>query len=159
MKQIITSPFSWTEIQEIAKNYNYVVILRNHHRGNGVGEFFETKKFNEILKNQPFWFNCDERPVHTVILTNEDIPSIVDERERLISKLNLIQFKMSELRKPQLQADNRSTRRTQPAAWALYDKEMNTYNLQRAALLQNLNMYESELKKLPNYSVTLLQLS
>jgi len=149
---------TWEDVMNEARNYQYVVMYRDHYRGNGKGEFFQANNFAALIREQPFWFAQEERPVYEVILTNEDVPAIIADRQRVIAQMNKVEYTLSTIIRPTLQADGRSTRRTNPAAWAAFDKAVEDYNAQRNALQQCLNLLSQTLTALPYYSTTLLEI-
>lgn len=149
---------TWEDVMNEARNYKYVVMYRDHYRGNGKGEFFQANNFAALLREQPYWFAQEERPVYEVILTNDDVPDIIADRKRVISQMSKVEYTLSTISRPNLQADGRSTRRTQPEAWADFDKAVEDYNAQRTALQQCLNLLSQTLTALPYYSTTLMQL-
>ena len=149
---------TWEEVMNEARNYKYVVMYRDHYTGNGKGEFFQAHNFAALLKEQPYWFAQEERPVYEVILTNDDVPSIIADRKRVIAQMAKVEYTMSTINHPTLQGDGRSTRRTQPEVWAAFDKAVEDYHNQRNALQQCLNLLSQTLTALPYYSTTLMQI-
>lgn len=148
----------WEDVMNEASNYKYVVMHRDHYRGNGKGEFFQANNFAALLREQPYWFTNEERPVYEVILTNDDVPTIIADRRRVIAQINKVEYTLSTIQSPTLQVDGRSTRRTQPEAWAAFDKAVEDYNAQRNALQQCISLLSQTLIALPYYSTTLMQL-
>ena len=65
---------------------------------------------------------------------------------------------MNALPLPVLKADRRSTRRTQPEAWAEYDRAVDAYDEDRRALEFALAALRAALNVIPYYSTTLLQI-
>lgn len=150
--------FSWKEVMDEAKNYQFVVMYRDHYQGNGKGEFFAADRLAALMKEQPYWFSNEDRPVYEVILTDEDIPKIIADRQKVIDQIQTAEYTMSKLSRPVLNADRRSTRRTQPEAWAEYDKAVEAYNADRSALELAIAGLRAALKVIPYYSTTLLQI-
>lgn len=106
--------FSWKEVMNEASNYKYIVMYRDHYQGNGKGEFFAADRLAALMEEQPYWFSNEDRPVYEVILTDEDIPKIIADRQKVIDQIQTAEYTMSKLSRPVLNADRRSTRRTQP---------------------------------------------
>ena len=158
MKTFILEPFDWDKIKEEAKHYKYVVMYREgHYRGNGKGEFFESNILNELFEKQIFWFNNEYRPIQAVILTNDDVESIINKRKIIISKINIAEsdyykFKR-DLKYPKL--DRRTTRKTNPQDWANFDKIVNKKRRMELATLKKKRDLSKELDALPYYSTTL----
>ena len=162
MKDIIINTnqasFSWDYVKKEARNYKYVVMYRDHYTCNGKGEFIASSDFDRVFVEQPYWFTNEDRPVYQVIFTNDEVPAIIADRQKILDQMNKVRYTMSTIQRPILQADGRSTRRTQPEAWAAFDKAVEDYNAQRDALQQCLNLLLETLGKLEYYSTTLLQL-
>lgn len=150
---------TWEDVMNEARNYQYVVMYNDYYRGNGDGEFFRADNFAALRSEQPYWFSQEERPVYAVILTNDDVPAIIADRQRVIEQINNVEYTLSTIARPTLLADGRSTRRTNPAAWAAFDKAVADYNAQRDALQQCLTLLNKTLAALPYYSTTLLELT
>jgi hypothetical protein len=153
------SSLNWQTIMNEASNYKYVVMYRDHYQGNGKGEFFAADRLAALMEEQPYWFSNEDRPVYEVILTDEDIPKIIADRQKVIDQIQTAEYTMSKLSRPVLNADRRSTRRTQPEAWAEYDKAVEAYNADRSALELAIAGLRAALKVIPYHSTTLLQLN
>lgn len=149
---------TWEEIMNEAHNYKYVVMYRDNYRLNSKGEFFPADNFADLVREQPQWFTNEERPVYKVVLTNDDVPAIIADRKRVIAQINNVEITMSTINQPTLQADGRSTRRTQPEAWAAFDKAVEDYNAQSDALQQCLSLLNITLTALPYYPISLIQI-
>lgn len=150
----------WNEILKESKNYKYVVMLRDHYNGNGKGEFFESQHFDWLMEHQKFWFfNC-ERPVYHVTLTNDNVPAIIDKRKTLINAINDIERKLREIVIPMRPAcDGRATRRTQPEAYAQWDKDREDGKTKYSILKSKHDSLLNELSSIkPSFSTTLLEL-
>lgn len=66
--------------------YKYVVVLRDHYRANGEGEIYSSEKWEEyVLSRFPkHWHTEDEdRGIKKIILSNEEVPGIVNRRNEL----------------------------------------------------------------------------
>lgn len=135
--------------------YKWVVMYRDHYRGNSKGEYFLSDKFAKIMKEEPFWFYNLERPVHTVILTNDDVPTIVKQRCELINSLSHLKCDMWRCHKPAKGFDGRFTRNTHPELYAKYDKEVAEVNKKYNKLREEYNAVETKLKQIKYYSSTL----
>ena len=149
---------TWEEVMTEARNYKYVVMHRDCYRGNGKGEFFQAHNFADLFREQPYWFNNEEHPVNEVLLTNDDVPAIIADRKRVIAQIRKVDITLSTINQPTLQADGRSTRRTQPEAWAAFDRAVEDYNAQSNALQQCINLLSQTLTALPYYSTSLIEL-
>lgn len=115
--------FDWKSIMKDAAAYKYVVMYRDHYRGNGRGEYFNSEEFEKIFAEQDFWFYNCERPVWKVILTNDEVPAIIGRRRLLVREINLLSYEIQHIYVPFRPAcDGRATRRTQPEAFAEWDK-------------------------------------
>lgn len=149
--------FDWQTIIEESASYKYVVMYRDHYRGNGKGEYFSAEDFKRLFKEQDFWFFNFERPVYKVILTNDDVPSIIARRRELINDIQHVEFNIHYLYIPMRpNCDGRATRRTQPEAFAEWDKakakaqrKLNKLNKKRNNLREALEAVQ------PYYSTTL----
>lgn len=137
------------------KGYKYVIMYQDHYRGNGKGFYFLTENYEKIKESQRFWFTNTDRPVHTVILTNSDIPTILAQRRKFIYSLQSVEFDIQHLPRPTKCFDGRKTRRTAPELYAAYDEEVNQYNLRISELCDTKLQLYAELGKIPKYSTTL----
>ena len=149
---------NWQNIMNEASNYKYVVMYRDHYQGNGKGEFFAADRLAALMDEQPYWFHNEDRPVYEVILTDDDVVEIINARQRVIDQINKTEYTMNALPLPVLKADRRSTRRTQPEAWAEYDRAVDAYDEDRRALEFALAALRAALNVIPYYSTTLLQI-
>lgn len=140
------------------QGFKWVIMYRDHYRGNGKGEYFAAADYDRIKRTQPYWFTNTDRPVHTVILTNNDVPSIIQTRYKLIEKINRLDVEINRLNRPQKGFDGRKTRRSAPELYADYDKRIATYNKQVSALIDQKTDIQAELQKIENYSTTLMRI-
>lgn len=140
------------------QGYTWVVLLRDHYRGNGKGEYFLASDYDRIKREQPFLFTNTERPVYTVILTDNDVPAIIAKRSSLISKINSINFEINHSKRPKKGFDGRKTRRTAPELYAEYDKQIAAYNSQMSILFDKKTDIMAELQKIDNFSTSLLRI-
>jgi hypothetical protein len=153
--------FNWQQIMNEAKNYKYVVMYRDHYRGNGKGEWFKADEFAAIFKQQDFWFYNIERPVFQVILTDDDVPAIIMQRSEIIRELQKVECDIRYTNIPMRpMCDGRATRRTQPEAFAAWDKakakaakKLNSLRSRRDSLQASLNAVQ------PYYSTTLYNIT
>ncbi len=153
--------FDWQTIMSEAAAYKFVVMYRSHERGNGKGEYFSTSDFERLFKEQDFWFfNC-ERPVWQVILTDEDVPSIIAQRRELIDKIQRVEFDIHYLHIPMRpNCDGRATRRTQPEAFAEWDKAKAKAERKMKTLRNKRDNLRKELEAVqPYFSTTLYNIS
>lgn len=153
--------FNWQQIMNEAKDYKCVVMHRNHYRGNGKGEWFRAEEFAALFEKEGFWFfNC-ERPVYEVILTDDDVPGIIAQRRELIDKIQRVEFDIRNTNIPMRpMCDGRATRRTQPEAFAEWDKakakaakKLNSLRSRRDSLQAQLDAVQ------PYYSTTLYHIT
>ena len=122
--------FNWQEILNESKSFKYVVMYRDHYRGNGKGEWFKAEEFAALFEKQGFWFYGCERPVYEVILTDDDVPAIIEQRKQIISELQKVECDIRFTNIPMRpHCDGRATRRTQPEAFAEWDKAKATRKL------------------------------
>lgn len=149
---------TWEDVMNEAHNYKYVVMYRDRYLGNSKGEFFQAHNFADLFREQPYWFNNEYRPVFEVLLTNDDVPTIIADRKRVIAQIHKVDITLSTINQPTLQADGRSTRRTQPEAWAAFDKAVKDYNAQCNTLQQCISLLSQTLVALPYYSTGLIEL-
>ena len=151
---------NWQEIINAAQEYKYVVMYRDHYRGNGKGEYFESGIFRELYEQQGFWFRNTDRPVHTVILTNDDVPGLIARRKELINAIDSLQCACNNVRIPYRPAcDGRATRRTQPDAFAEWDTEKAAALAHVKELREQREAVSRTLNEVPYYSTTLLRLT
>lgn len=113
---------NWEAIIKEAQNYKYLIILREHYRGNAAGEYCLTSIL-EALYKEGFWFYNIERPVHTVIMTDMDVPSNISQRNKLYQEAERKTYEISRVYMPMRPAcDGRATEKTQPEAFAQWHK-------------------------------------
>ena len=139
------------------QGYTWVVLLRDHYRGNTKGEYFLAADYDRIKREQPFFFTNTERPVYTVILTDNDVPAIITKRSSLIKEINSINIEINRLNRPKKEFDGRKTRRTAPELYAEYDKQVAAYNSQMSVLFNKKTDLMSELENIENYSTLLVR--
>lgn len=137
--------------------YKWVVMYRDHYRGNGKGEYFLAQDYPKLLEKQRYLFNNEDRPVHTIILTNEDVPSMVEKRRVLINLLTKKNDDIRTLARPKKNFDGRKTRRTAPQEYAEYDKQINDYNAKISKLHGEILEIYAKMKPL-QFSSTLLRI-
>lgn len=140
------------------QGYTWVVLLRDHYRGNAKGEYFLASDYDRIKRDQPFFFTNTERPVYMIILTDDDVPTIIAKRSILIDKITSVDVEINRLKRPRKVFDGRKTRRTAPELYAEYDKQVATYNSQISALIDRKTDIMAELQKIENYSTKLLRI-
>lgn len=140
------------------EGYTWVVMLRDHANGNGKGEFFAAENYEKIKNAQPFWLTNTDRPVHTVILTDDDVPTIIQKRGYIIRDINKKDVEINALKRPAKDFDGRKTRRTAPELYADYDKRLNAYNAAVSRLIDKKTDLYAVLQTLPHYSTTLKQI-
>lgn len=120
----IGSTTNWEAIIKEAQNFKYFIILRDHYRGNAAGEYCLTSILEALYKEQNFWFYNIERPVHTVIMTDMDVPSNISQRNKLYQETERKTYEISHVYMPMRPAcDGRATERTQPEAFAQWRKD------------------------------------
>lgn len=128
-------------IKTEAKKFASVVMLRDHYRGNAKGDYFWAKDFERIFNEKDYWFYNLERPVYQIIITNDDVPAIVESRKRLIDKKVKREIELSKINcTSRPHCDGRATERTQPEAFAEWRKEMEVKS-ENARKNQNANRY------------------
>jgi hypothetical protein len=152
---------NWQEIMNEAKGFKYVVMHRDHYRGNGKGEWFEAKEFAALFEKQGFWFfNC-ERPVYEVILTDDDVPAIIEQRKQIIKDLQLVERDIHYTNIPMRpNCDGRATRRTQPEAFAEWDKAKAKATRKLKQLRNRRDSLQAQLDAVqPTYSTTLYHIT
>lgn len=143
---------------EAVNGYKWVVMYRDHYRGNGKGEYFAASDLAAIRTQQPFWFDNTDRPVHTVILTNDDVPAIIAKRCEIINKIQNLTAQIDSLNRPPKGFDGRKTRKTAPELFAEWDKRVDAYCKQKGALIDKKTDAMAALQDLPKYSTTLLRI-
>lgn len=69
----------------------WIVIFHDHYRGNGKGYYQTVDNFE---KSRVFrWIEApDDRGATNVYITDEDVPAMVDEREKLVNKYHKVLF-------------------------------------------------------------------
>lgn len=140
------------------QGYKWVVMLRDHYRGNDKGEYFAASDYDRIKRTQPYWFTNTDHPIHTVILTNDDVPSIIAKRCEIINKIQNLTVLADRLNRPTKGFDGRKTRKTAPELFAEWDKRVDAYCKQKGALIDKKTDAMSALQDLPKYSTTLLRI-
>ena len=146
----------WQDIMKEAKGYKYVVMYRDHYRGNAKGDWFEADQFEIIYKQQPFWFTNTDRPVEEVILTDDDVPGIIEQRKQVIKKINDLRWFKSKIHIPaHPNCDGRATRRTQPEAFAEWDKAVAKAKMAHSRLHKRISDLEDALHLITYYSTML----
>ena len=133
----------------------WVILMRDHADGNGKGEYFAAADYDKIKAAQPYWFTNTDRPVHTVILTDDDVPSIINKRNLIINALQNLDVEINKNKRPAKDFDGRKTRRTAPELYADYDKRLNAYNAAVSRLIDQKTDLYAALQTLPHYSTTL----
>lgn len=102
----------------------WVVMFRDHYRGNSKGEYFAVGDYEALKEKQPFWFINEDRPVYEVVMTDEDVPSLVKRRGDVIRRLDCLKYDYNHVYDPMRpKCDGRKTRRTAPEAYAQFDKD------------------------------------
>lgn len=145
----IDSTSNWEAIIKEAQNYKYLIILRDHYRGNGAGEYCLTSILEALYKEQGFWFNNIERPVHTVIMTDMDVPSNISQRNKLYQEAERKTYEISHVYMPMRPAcDGRATEKTQPEAYAQWRKDRQEGQAKIDALKAEKRNIEEQLKAL-----------
>lgn len=159
MTKTFKGQFDWQDIMNEAKCYKYVVMYRDHYPGNGKGEYFRSEDFELLMEHQSHWFNCTERPLEMVILTNDDVPDIINERKRLIDLLQTIRWQKEKINVPaHPDCDGRATRRTQPEAYAKWDAEVAQTKALIAEKKEAINRLQAQLNTITYYSSTLYRI-
>lgn len=81
-------------IQEaINGGYNYVVAFRDHYRGNSKGEIYTNLScHSDVCMSH---YNMDDRGIHTMYATNQDLIAMVNLRSRIIRLINQVEHSMS----------------------------------------------------------------
>lgn len=140
------------------QGYKWVLMYRDHSPGNSAGEYFLASDYERIKRTQPYLFANTDRPVYLVILTNNDVPSIIQTRSYFVDAAKGIDVKINRLNRPTKGFDGRKTRRTAPELFADYDKRIAEYNKQVSALVDQKTDLFASYKKLPVYSINLLRI-
>lgn len=80
---------SQSEIYQLAKEKGakWVVILNDHYHGNSKGCYYSVEDFHSAKIN---WM-AEERPITSVMLTDDDVPALVKKRALLIQEFYNIQ--------------------------------------------------------------------
>lgn len=143
---------------EAVNGYKWVVMYRDHYRGNGKGEYFAASDLAEIRAQQPFWFDNTDRPVHTVILTNDDVPAIIETRCLIINGIQNLRHTIETTARPPRNFDGRKTRKTAPELYAAYDRALADYTAQINRLKSKKTALQTTLDGMQNYSTTLLRI-
>lgn len=150
------TPEEYGTIKESSKGHQYVVMYRDHADGNGKGEYFAAGDFDRIFSEQGYWFNGVDRPIHTIVLTNDDVPSIVAKREHLIRMIQMSESKMNGIVVPSKpNCDGRATRKTNPKAFEEWDELKLSQEARKRALKNRIDALRTELEKTKKYSTTL----
>lgn len=153
------TPEEYGTIKESSKGHQYVVMYRDHADGNGKGEYFAVGDFDRIFSEQGYWFNGEDRPIHTIVLTNDDVPSIVAKREHLIRMIQMSESKMNEIVvPPKPKCDGRATRNTNPNAFEEWDNMKLLQETRKRAMKNRIDVLRAELEKTKNYSTTLYRI-
>lgn len=134
-----------------SKGYKWIILLREHYKYNGDGEFLSAEHYEQIKTAQPFWFNNIERPVHTVLFTNDNVPDIIAQRAKIHDKIRLLDSELRKYPRPIKLFDGRKTRRTAPELYADYDKQVKDYNNAYSRIIDKKTKLFAELAKYPNY--------
>lgn len=148
---------NWKEIMQEAVNYKYVVMYRDHYRGNGKGEYFDGNKMMEILNKCSYLFSNDDRPVYKVILTNDDVPKCIGQRKELIKIIDELMYEKYQIHIPgRPNCDGRKTRRTAPEAYAEFDRICKEGSELKRKITAEIGYYLKQMEDIPYYSTTLL---
>lgn len=133
----------------------WIILIRDHYRDNGKGEFFAATRYEALKKKAPYWFLNEERPVCTVIMTDDDVPSLVQERDKTIKAIFSLKRDRDNVYDPaKPDCDGRKTRRTAPEAYAKFDKDKAKAKKDKERIAKKIKVLEERLKELP-YSSTL----
>ena len=90
----LTTEKNVTSVQEaINLGFKYVIAYRDHYRGNSKGEIYVCNEKNARI--QLSHFNMDDRGIHTMLATNDDVLAIQSKRNRLINVISHIEHSMS----------------------------------------------------------------
>lgn len=137
---IIEEKYDWESIINEAQDYKYIIILRDHDKANGAGDYCSTSIIETLYKTEAFWFFNIERPVHTVILTDVDVPSNIAYRQRLSKEIAIKTQERYKVYMPMRPAcDGRATERTQPEAFAEWRKNRKDGQAKIDALTEVIN--------------------
>lgn len=84
---------SKTEIVKIARETGakYVIEWHDHYRGNAKGYY---RTIDELEKSNHFSWNIfpDDRGATNIILTDQDVPTMIEERGRIICQLERLRW-------------------------------------------------------------------
>ncbi|MBP5455604.1 MAG: hypothetical protein J6Y37_03830 [Paludibacteraceae bacterium] len=133
----------------------WVVLHRDHYQGNAKGEYFAASDYDTLKREQPFWFLSEDRPVYEVVLTDEDVPSLVKRRGDVIRELDGLRYDYNHIYDPaRPKCDGRKTRRTAPEAYAQFDEDKAKAKEAKGKIKQRESELYEELGQLP-FSSTL----
>lgn len=136
----------------------WVVMFRDHYQGNSKGEYFAVSDYEALKKKQPFWFTSEDRPVYEVVMTDEDVPSLVNRRRDVIKLLDSLKYDYDHVYDPMKpKCDGRKTRRTAPEAYAQFDKDKAKAKEEKDRIKERKEDLYDELGHLP-FSSTLLRI-
>ena len=128
----------------------WVVMHRDHYQGNAKGEYFAASDYDALKREQPFWFLSEDRPVYEVVLTDEDVPSLVKRRGDVIQEIKDLRYDYNHVYDPlRPKCDGRKTRRTAPEAYAQFDEDKAKAKEAKQKIEGRLNELYEELGQLP----------
>ena len=81
-------------VQEaLSLGYRYVIAWRDHYRGNSKGEVYVCNETNaNVCVSHE---NMDDRTIHPMFATNEDVLAILQKRKRIINLISDVEFSMT----------------------------------------------------------------
>lgn len=151
---------NWEAIIQKAQDYKYIIILHDHYIANAAGEYSLTSILPALYKNERFWFDNEERPVHTVILTDIDVKANIDERVALRRDIQAKVVERYRVPMPLRPAcDGRATERTQPEAFAAWRQARKEGQAKIDSLTEEINQLRDRFTSLnPGFPVRLYEI-
>lgn len=87
--------------QAVELHAKWVVVWQEHYRGNCKGYYQSVEVF--LSSNIFHWNNSmDDRGAVMVLLTDEDVPAMIEEKKEMVRQLNMLDVELSRERARQL---------------------------------------------------------